>query len=97
MLFFGGFLLIIPLPVLPLSNFLPGWGLLLLGAGILQRDGYFIIAGYILNIVTFVYFGLVFLGVLLAGGSLIQLFREPTPMPTPTPGLIWLWITGLLR
>lgn len=77
MLFLAGFLLILPLPVLPLSNFLPGWAVLLLAAGILQRDGYFILAAYILIVITFIYFAVVAVAVILAGGSILQLFREP--------------------
>jgi hypothetical protein len=77
MLFFGGALLIAPLPVLPLSNFLPGWGILLLAAGMIQRDGVFVLVGYALNIITFVYFLIVAIGVILAGQSVTTLFQDP--------------------
>lgn len=98
MLFAGGVLLILPLPVLPLSNFLPGWGLLLLGAGILQRDGYFIAVGWVLNIITFLYFAAVAVAVLVAGGSILQLIREPAAATiTPTPGVFFDLLRGLLR
>jgi len=38
-------LLLLPLPV-PFSNILPAFSILLLSAGLLERDGWFIIAGY---------------------------------------------------
>jgi len=83
---------------LPLSNFLPGWGLLLLGAGILQRDGYFIAVGWVLNIITFLYFAAVAVAVLVAGGSILQLIREPAAATiTPTPGVFFDLLRGLLR
>jgi len=71
-------LLILPLPILPFSNTLPGWAVLVLAAGILQRDGLLILLGYILNIATIIYFGIVALGVIAAGGSILELFREST-------------------
>jgi len=78
MLFIGGALLILPLPILPFSNTLPGWAVLVLAAGILQRDGLLILLGYVLNIATILYFGIVALGVIAAGGSILELFREST-------------------
>jgi hypothetical protein len=55
---FSGILLMAPLP-LPLSNTLPAYGALFLAAGSLERDGYLIIAGYVMVFLTLVYFGLV--------------------------------------
>jgi hypothetical protein len=55
---FSGILLMAPLP-LPLSNTLPAYGTLFLAAGTLERDGYAIIAGYVMVFLTIVYFGLV--------------------------------------
>lgn len=43
--------LFLPLPI-PFSNVVPAWGILLLAGGLLERDGYFIIAGYLATIVT---------------------------------------------
>lgn len=51
-------LFIFPLPV-PLTDTLPASGIFLLAAGILEDDGYLIIAGYIIVIVTVAYFGTV--------------------------------------
>jgi hypothetical protein len=53
-------LFIFPLPV-PLTNTLPASGIFLLSAGALECDGYLILAGYIMVILTAVYFGSVIL------------------------------------
>ena len=45
----GGVLLLFPLSFIPFSNTLPALAVLLLALGMLQRDGVFIIAGYVLN------------------------------------------------
>jgi hypothetical protein len=54
----SGLLLTAPLP-LPLSNTLPAYGALFLAAGSLERDGYLIIAGYVMVFLTIVYFSVV--------------------------------------
>ncbi|MFZ5633798.1 MAG: exopolysaccharide biosynthesis protein [Bacillota bacterium] len=60
----NGFLLVIsavmltaPLP-LPFSNTLPAYAVLFLAAGSLERDGYLVLAGYLMVALTAVYFGL---------------------------------------
>jgi hypothetical protein len=70
----GGILLLFPLGLVPFSNTLPALAVLLLAIGILQRDGVFIIAGHIMNIVTAVYFGFLALAAVLAGQGLMSLF-----------------------
>jgi hypothetical protein len=55
---FSGILLMSPLP-LPLSNTLPAYGVLFLALGSLERDGYVILAGYVMVFLTLVYLGLV--------------------------------------
>jgi hypothetical protein len=55
---FSGLLLMSPLP-LPLSNTLPAYGVLFLALGSLERDGYLILAGYIMVFLTIIYLGLV--------------------------------------
>ncbi len=57
---FTSFLLMLPLPV-PLTDSLPGYSIFLLVLGILEHDGYFILAGYLLTGITTVYFSLIFL------------------------------------
>jgi hypothetical protein len=55
---FSGILLMSPLP-LPLSNTLPAYGVLFLALGSLERDGYLILAGYVMVFLTLLYLGLV--------------------------------------
>jgi hypothetical protein len=51
--------LLLPLPI-PFTNSFPAWSILLLAAGLLERDGGFILAGYIVFVLGVLYF--VFLG-----------------------------------
>lgn len=51
--------LLLPLPI-PFTNSFPAWAILLLAAGLLERDGIFIIAGYVVFVLGVLYF--VFLG-----------------------------------
>jgi hypothetical protein len=55
---FTGLLLTVPLP-LPLSNTLPAYGVLFLAMGSLERDGYAVLAGYVMVLLTVGYFGAV--------------------------------------
>ena len=52
----AGVLLMAPLGLIPFSNTLPGVAILLLAAGISQRDGLVVIAGYVMVVLTIVYF-----------------------------------------
>jgi hypothetical protein len=58
LLVLSGVLLMAPLP-LPLSNTLPAYGALLLAAGSLERDGYCVVAGYLMLLLTLSYFTVV--------------------------------------
>ena len=51
--------LLLPLPI-PFTNSFPAWTILLLAAGLLERDGLFILAGYLVFIAGVLYF--IFLG-----------------------------------
>jgi hypothetical protein len=66
-------LLMLPLGVIPLTNTLPAWAILLLAVGMLQRDGVFVAAGYGLVTATIVWFGVLFVGAVLAGQGLTSL------------------------
>ena len=57
---FTSFLLMLPLPV-PLTDSLPGYSIFFLVLGILEYDGYFVLAGYLLVSATTIYFSLIFL------------------------------------
>lgn len=48
-------MLLLPLPV-PFSNVIPSWGIMLIAGGLLERDGAFIIAGWVASIVTMAFF-----------------------------------------
>lgn len=48
-------LLALPLPV-PLTNTLPGWTILLLACGLMERDGRFVVAGHVMMLATSVLF-----------------------------------------
>jgi hypothetical protein len=67
----GGVLLLFPLSFIPFSNTLPALAVMLLALGMLQRDGYFILAGYLALVVTMLYFGGLALLVVLGGQSLL--------------------------
>ncbi|MEW6731209.1 MAG: exopolysaccharide biosynthesis protein [Acidobacteriota bacterium] len=68
-------LLMAPLPI-PLSNMPPAYGILFLALGSMERDGYFIIAGYVIVLATTLIFSLIgFLGVAGAENLLRSLWR----------------------
>lgn len=56
MIMIGGLLLMTPFAIVPLTNTLPGISLLFISIGILQKDGYAVIIGYLFNVVTIAYF-----------------------------------------
>lgn len=87
-LFAAGSLLILPLPMLPFSNFLPGWAILFLVAGMLQRDGVFVLIGYLLVVITFVYFTIIAIGIVAAGQSIFTIFQDA---PDPAVILPFFW------
>ncbi|MCU0496339.1 MAG: exopolysaccharide biosynthesis protein [Anaerolineae bacterium] len=70
---FGGILLIFPFGLIPFSNTLPAWGILLLAAGILQRDGLMILLGYLLMVITVIYFAFLIIGAIVGGAGLLSL------------------------
>lgn len=51
--------LLLPLPI-PLTNTFPAWTILLIAAGLLERDGGFVVAGYVVFAAGVLYF--IFLG-----------------------------------
>lgn len=59
--------LLLALPILvPFTNMFPGWVILLVACGLLERDGLFILVGYATFLVTLVYFALI--GSAITGG-----------------------------
>jgi hypothetical protein len=51
-------MLLLPLPI-PFSNVIPSWGIMLIAAGLLERDGAFIIAGYVATLLTMAFFAII--------------------------------------
>lgn len=70
----AGVLLMFPLGLIPFSNTLPGIAILLLSAGILQRDGAVVLAGHLFNVITIVYFGILAYLAFSAGQGLATFF-----------------------
>lgn len=66
-------LLIFPLGLIPFSNTLPGWSILLLAAGMTQRDGLLILLGYLMLVATVIYFGALAVGAFATGQGLMGL------------------------
>ena len=54
-MFMAALLLALPLPI-PFTNTLPGWTILLLAAGLVERDGLVILTGYVAMIATIALF-----------------------------------------
>lgn len=50
-----GILLALPLPI-PLSNLTAAWSILLIAFGILEDDGLFVIIGYLVALLTVLFF-----------------------------------------
>jgi hypothetical protein len=61
MIFISGLLLMLPLPI-PFSNILPAITIIFLAAALLERDGYFVIAGVLAFVVDAAFFSAIFLG-----------------------------------
>ncbi len=70
MMVVAGILLLFPLGLVPFSNTLPGVAVLLLAAGLMQRDGLFVLLGYVMVLLTLVYFGALAYAVLVVGANL---------------------------
>lgn len=65
----GGLQLLLPLPpLIPLSNTIPAISVVLLTAGLVERDGVFVLAGYVTNLAAWIYFALM-------GAALGEAFR----------------------
>lgn len=53
----GGLLLMAPFGLIPFSNTAPAVGILFMTLGMIQRDGVFVLLGYLGLVVSIVYFG----------------------------------------
>lgn len=72
----GSVLLIFPLGLIPFSNTLPGASMLLLAAGLVQRDGVLILLGYLFLLATIIYFGALAIGVLMGASWAMQFMPD---------------------
>lgn len=70
-LVFGGLLLMAPFGLIPFSNTAPAVGILLLTIGMIQRDGVFVLLGYLGIVLTVIYFGTLLYAAFWAGGALL--------------------------
>lgn len=70
-LVFGGLLLMAPFGLIPFSNTAPAVGILLLTIGMIQRDGVFVLLGYLGTVLTVVYFSVLLYAAWWAGGALL--------------------------
>ena len=69
----GAVLLMAPFGLVPFSNTLPALALLFLAIGLLQKDGFHILCGHLLNVATVVYFTVLVVG---GGVAVRELFRR---------------------
>ncbi len=71
----GGLQLLLPLPpLIPLSNFIPAVSVVFLTAGMLERDGLLVLAGYVVNVAGWCYFALWSAGLLAGAHRVMQHF-----------------------
>ncbi|TKT75061.1 exopolysaccharide biosynthesis protein [Aquamicrobium sp. LC103] len=70
----GGVLLLFPLGLVPFSNTLPALGILFMAAGISQRDGIFVLLGYVMFVATIIYFSVLAWLAFSAGRGISSLF-----------------------
>lgn len=73
-LIFAGMLLMAPLGLVPFSNTLPAFAILLLAVGMSQRDGLVVLAGYAMIVATLIYFGVLAWLAFAAGQGLAGFF-----------------------
>ncbi|HLU19325.1 MAG TPA: exopolysaccharide biosynthesis protein [Pusillimonas sp.] len=71
-LIFAGLLLMAPFGLIPFSNTAPAVAILFLTMGMLQRDGLFILLGYLATILTVIYFSTLLYAAWRAGGALLS-------------------------
>ncbi len=69
----GAVLLMAPFGLVPFSNTLPALALLCLAIGLLQKDGFHILCGHLLNVATVIYFTVLIVG---GGVAVRELFRR---------------------
>lgn len=81
MIIFAAVLLLMPFVMVPFSNTFPGVAILLLAAGMVQRDGLFVMLGYVMVAVTLVYFAGLGYAVFMLGANLQDLSALKSLLP----------------
>ncbi|MEZ4667082.1 MAG: exopolysaccharide biosynthesis protein [Anaerolineae bacterium] len=76
LLVIAALLLMAPFGAIPLTNTLPAVAILFLASGMLQRDGLFVIGGYLAVVSTIIYFSILLGGAFLAGHGLNTLLTS---------------------
>jgi hypothetical protein len=69
-------LLMAPFGLIPFSKTLPALAILCLAVGMLQRDGIFVLLGYVTMVATMIYFGSLFAAAVAAGKGLSSLLAS---------------------
>lgn len=72
----GGVLLIFPLGLIPFSNTLPAFAILFMCLGVSQRDGLFVVLGYLTLVATVIYFCALAYAAFAAGQGLSSFFAS---------------------
>ncbi|MBD0416097.1 exopolysaccharide biosynthesis protein [Oryzicola mucosus] len=67
---FSGLLLMLPLGLIPFSNTLPALAILSMALGLSQRDGVFVLGGYVMMVLTVIYFAVLALLAVAAGQTI---------------------------
>jgi len=69
-LLYAAVVMMLPLGIIPFSNTLPALSILLTSTGMVQRDGVFILSGYVAALAATVYVGAILYGAIAAGQGL---------------------------
>lgn len=70
----GGLLLLLPLPI-PFTNMIPAWAVVLLSAGMMERDGLLVLLGHLMTLVSWAFIGLCWLLGVKGLDKLLDLFQ----------------------
>ncbi|MEI6970287.1 MAG: exopolysaccharide biosynthesis protein [bacterium] len=76
MIVIGALLLIAPLPMFPFSNTFPGLAVLFISIGLLQRDGFCVLLGYITTICAILYFAILAVATVWGLGEVWQMILQ---------------------
>jgi len=71
-LIFAGLLLMAPFGLIPFSNTVPAVAILLLTIGMVQRDGVFVLLGYLATVLTVIYFSMLIYAAWRTGSFLLS-------------------------